>query len=410
MCGIVSMISKTPHGFTWKEKGIFEQMLFVNTLRGIDSTGVFGVNKYGNLKMIKAAKPAVDFVRTKTVKDFLAKITTDFRIVVGHNRATTKGATSDENAHPFIEDHTCLVHNGTLHTHRHLKNVDVDSHAICHAINEKDYKEVIPELNGAYALIWYDAKEKKLHISRNTERPLWIVQTDTTDFIASEPAMLIWILNRNGITNVKTEYFVENQVYTYKVDDLKNGFNNIKLPEKKLPHYSNEYSTHYLNSRESQKQQTTYFYKDYKFNQEVIFYHEKNTYQGDKIIFSGFLTGNGNQLATLTCKIEDAEHFLAEDFISAKIIGSSTKDGITKLILGHPKQIKTYTSITNIIITEQELMEHGGVCDSCGTWADLDTEPFWIRYKGGSIKSLKCTKCIDADEHLTKLKEQHNAT
>ena len=58
MCGIVGIISKQTSGFRHKDTDLFKQMLYADALRGFDSTGIFGVNKYGNLKMIKAAKDA----------------------------------------------------------------------------------------------------------------------------------------------------------------------------------------------------------------------------------------------------------------------------------------------------------------------------------------------------------------
>ena len=123
MCGLVGMISRKANGFLYKDKAIFEQLLFNNTVRGVDSTGIFGVNKYGNLIAHKTAQAAPTALRTSTFNEFIGKIFSDFRIVVGHNRASTRGATTDENAHPFIEDNICLVHNGTLHSHKQLADV-----------------------------------------------------------------------------------------------------------------------------------------------------------------------------------------------------------------------------------------------------------------------------------------------
>jgi len=116
MCGLVAMISKSSSGFAYKAGDTFGQMLYANALRGMDSTGVFGVNKYGNLKVHKAATKASKFMETKTYEEFDNDIFHSYRIVVGHNRASTRGATTDENAHPFLEGSTCLVHNGTLHS------------------------------------------------------------------------------------------------------------------------------------------------------------------------------------------------------------------------------------------------------------------------------------------------------
>ena len=134
MCGIVGIISKQTNGFRHKDTDLFKQMLYADALRGFDSTGIFGVNKYGNLKMIKAAKDASEFIKTKAFGDFKTDMLMKYRIVVGHNRAATKGATTDDNAHPFIEKNICLIHNGTIHGHKELANTEVDSHAICHAI------------------------------------------------------------------------------------------------------------------------------------------------------------------------------------------------------------------------------------------------------------------------------------
>jgi len=196
MCGLIGMISRKDFGFGFKDKSIFEQLLFSDTLRGIDSTGIFGVNKYGNLLAHKTAAPASNALRTATFQEFLGKIYTDYKIVMGHNRAATRGATTDENAHPFVEDNICLIHNGTLTSHKQLSDKEVDSHAICNSLAVQGYEETFKNINGAFALIWYDADTKKLYMARNKERPLHMVVTDDTFYFASELKMLEWILHR----------------------------------------------------------------------------------------------------------------------------------------------------------------------------------------------------------------------
>jgi len=44
--------------------------------------------------------------------------------------------------------------------HKEMKNTDVDSHAICHSIVEKGYKETIEGIEGSFALCWYDIKKE----------------------------------------------------------------------------------------------------------------------------------------------------------------------------------------------------------------------------------------------------------
>jgi glucosamine 6-phosphate synthetase-like amidotransferase/phosphosugar isomerase protein len=58
MCGLVAIISKNNSGFFQTQKTMFFQMLVADMFRGLDSTGVYSVNNYGNLKWIKDASSA----------------------------------------------------------------------------------------------------------------------------------------------------------------------------------------------------------------------------------------------------------------------------------------------------------------------------------------------------------------
>lgn len=403
MCGIIAAISKHPTGFEFKTKNIVSQMLYANSLRGFDSTGIFGVNKYGNLKMIKAAQQAADFLRTKTANDFLDKTYLDYRIVVGHNRASTKGATNDTNAHPFIEGHTCLVHNGTLHSHKHLKDVDVDSHAICHALNDGDVKEVIPNLDGAFALIWYDAKQKKLFITRNKERPLWIVETDTTDYIASEPDMITWILTRNGVTHEEAKYFQEGELYSYDLNNLKDGFSQETLPEKQhkplavvqgnLAVVDNKIPLAYGKRSKSNS------YPEYKQGDVILLKHDTNTIT-DKHRFMGTVSDYPNLHWLATLEVPAGEELVQEDYFLGTVYGMSWKNGIPKVLIKSIEKQQMYLSCNGILVSEQEIQNHSGLCDSCGSWIDPDEEEFWVRYKSNKIKAMKCQSCVDKDTNL----------
>jgi hypothetical protein len=122
----------------------------------------------------------------------------------GHNRAATRGEVKDANAHPFQEGHITLIHNGTLNTWHNLcghdSGITVDSHAIAYALSKRSWQEVLPEINGAFALAWSDAKENKVYITTNGERPIWYAHDDQgTIFFCSEYLFLNSALGRNNL-------------------------------------------------------------------------------------------------------------------------------------------------------------------------------------------------------------------
>ena len=202
MCGIVGIISKNKGGLYQTDLNMFKNMLVVDSLRGEDSTGVFGIHKNLQAKTIKVAAEPHMLFRTEQWRSFEPKAIATMRILVGHNRYATRGAVNNDNAHPFNEGKIILVHNGTISNQKEFNStVEVDSHAITHALNERPAKEVLSEINGAFALVWYNREEGKMYIARNTERPLYYINTTTNTYFASEGNMLEYILNRsnNGV-------------------------------------------------------------------------------------------------------------------------------------------------------------------------------------------------------------------
>lgn len=217
MCGIVGIITKDGKPATDKARAIFKQMLYCDVLRGQDSTGIFKVkdNKQQTTKTVGSPNNLL----WQIDKD---KWELDGSIIVGHNRASTKGASTKENAHPFTEEHITLVHNGTLFTHRHLANVDVDSHAICHTLVKHTAEETANKIDGAYALVWWDEKAQILNLLRNKERPLFLIQTENYYVISSEKELAVWICARNKEKIVRIEDVQPNihyQLFTAILND-----------------------------------------------------------------------------------------------------------------------------------------------------------------------------------------------
>lgn len=202
MCGIVGVVAAYANGFTTKEAEMFQVMLFLDMLRGADSTGAFVATNKNNVHIRKSVQNGWDFQRTPEFANLRTKMITDGMFAVGHNRAATRGAISDKNAHPFWEDDKIvMVHNGTWKgSHNHHKNTEVDSEVICHYLATKPtVEEALQSVNAAYALAWYNVGEKSLNLIRNEDRPLWIV-TLTTGAIAfcSEPETIMYSAHKAG--------------------------------------------------------------------------------------------------------------------------------------------------------------------------------------------------------------------
>ena len=87
MCGIVGILSNTKE---WKlKKELMQQMLWADTLRGFDSTGIASINIKQEGTIIKKAMTAPDFLQLKTVD----KLLTDSDLawaLIGHNRSATR--------------------------------------------------------------------------------------------------------------------------------------------------------------------------------------------------------------------------------------------------------------------------------------------------------------------------------
>lgn len=417
MCGIVGMIAKNASGFSWKDKQMFTSMLYADALRGFDSTGVFSVNKYGNLRMIKAAQRADSFIQTKTYKEFEDNIFTDSRIVIGHNRASTRGATNDTNAHPFVENNICLIHNGTLTSHKHLADTEVDSHAICKSIAEKGYKETIPHVHGAFALIWYDAEVKKLYVGRNTERPLWVLQTKDVDFIASEPEMLIWLYRRHFAdkTALVPKYFDTQHLYVYNLDTLAGGYSTEDMPKKAMPVSTTPHTgqarweTGDHSSKVVEGVFTDRYKIPYKVGDRVIFEYTASTISNNWCTMRGTVTTGYPFEVTCSIKLTDfskeEEDALIDDaqYVSASYVGYSVVKGKYVLILRDPRIVEMYTSVDGIEVTEHQIAEAGYCCHDCGSMLDpdMDNYLFWVRMSAsGDIKKMLCPSCVDKHPHI----------
>ena len=184
---------------------MFETLLWLDTLRGEDSTGIFAIDNIGNVGIAKQVGTGESFLGTDTWnKKFRPELIQHGWGLFGHNRKATRGTIIDENAHPFwVDDKLVLIHNGSFNgCHKSLADTAVDSHAIAHVLAEHgsdDIEGALKKVNAAYALIWYDTEKKRVNMIRNDQRPLSWIETSDAWYFASEKEMLEFALGRHNV-------------------------------------------------------------------------------------------------------------------------------------------------------------------------------------------------------------------
>jgi predicted glutamine amidotransferase len=223
MCGIVGVVTAASNGFIQDELNIFRDMLVVDSVRGFDSTGVFGVSNQGNVEIVKSAMTGSQFVTTDEYGAFSREAYSRGQFLVGHNRYATRGTVNDKNAHPFwVDDKIILVQNGSYKgSHKHHKDVEVDTEAITHVIAEEDdVSKALKKINAAYALVWYNTETHSLYMIRNDERPLWHADTKFGSVLfASEPEFIFMAASRNkvGLKEIPKQ-LTPGTLYKYTLD------------------------------------------------------------------------------------------------------------------------------------------------------------------------------------------------
>ena len=202
MCGIVGVLGG---GIVSADSKVFTQLLQIDTLRGAHSTGVFLTDNVDSA-IYKKAVDGYTFTDLRTYGRVLDSTKCIPSLLLGHNRYATMGSINDENAHPFQDGDTTLVHNGSLKTgwENYLhdsKRTFVDSEAICFNVEHEGMKKTVEKLNGAFTLISHDKAEDTVTFVRNDERPMYFTHHKHRDvmYFASEAYMLDMVLTRNNI-------------------------------------------------------------------------------------------------------------------------------------------------------------------------------------------------------------------
>lgn len=217
MCGIVGAAGS----LTFETDKMFKNLLIVDSLRGLDSTGIAAINRDEEIRVVKAVGNPFDLMNLKSFDQALGKMN---RAIIGHNRFATQGVVNRRNAHPFEFEHIVGVHNGTLQSKHKLLDANqftVDSENLYHHMNEKGLESLLEVIEGAWSLVWWDRRDSTLNFLRNKERPMWIVPNKKGDVIlwASEPWMLDAAIQRSPMDFEEPVSTKVDQHYSFHIDD-----------------------------------------------------------------------------------------------------------------------------------------------------------------------------------------------
>jgi len=214
ICGIVGIAGQ----LGIKHERAFKTMLILDTLRGIDSTGAVIIHRDGSYDAPKAVGNSFNLLESRVFGEGMKGV---HSALIGHNRYATQGKVNVRNAHPFEFDKVVGVHNGTLRNKYTLDKghmFDVDSEALYHHINNKGVEDAIKNLDGAWALSWYDMEMGSLNFLRNKERPLWMtVLTGGQLAWASEQWMLEVALAREELEFSQPDQLPVDQLHTIQL-------------------------------------------------------------------------------------------------------------------------------------------------------------------------------------------------
>lgn len=218
MCGLTGFVSTANERTSAGTLNVFSNAFILSQLRGKDSAGLAVSFRQKQKKgkgtrrgWVSYKQQTSPFEAYRWCNHLLNKYhytkelakTHEYPFItaaIGHARHATKGSITAENAHPFVFGNNRFIgtHNGTItnapEVFKKLKDKEpiertipatedrekmylegkevTDSEIVLYCIYRWGIEQVYPLIEGAWALVWWDEKEKSIFIIRNSSRPL----------------------------------------------------------------------------------------------------------------------------------------------------------------------------------------------------------------------------------------------
>lgn len=171
--------------------------------RGYDSAGL-AVHAEGKIDVLRAVG------KLRNLESALREKPLEGKVGIGHTRWATHGRPTEVNAHPHVAGPVAVVHNGIIENHLELRRrlekegceivSDTDTELVAHLVQrevaqgrdlETAVRNVLSELQGAYALAVLSRDEPQKVVVAKSSSPLVIGLGEGENFCASDiPALL----------------------------------------------------------------------------------------------------------------------------------------------------------------------------------------------------------------------------
>ena len=397
MCGLVGVMSYGKMGLYQPDVALFKEMLYLDAVRGKDSTGMMTMTKEGRVDWRKLIGLPPDLFETNSSKLFFTDAIAEGMCLFGHNRSATKGSVSTDNAHPFKEGNITLMHNGTLDNEFSFKewrlpDVHVDSQLVARLFDLYGAEDTISKIKGAFTFIWTDTKEKKIKIVRNEARPLYMGYSikDEKFYFASEGKMLEWVLTRNKVDCDKIWSMNTGEIYEFDTENFDYSQHKVTLNTK---YYGGWYEGKYTSQPQTYQEKR-------QLPKPVVLEDLPDFIVGDKVVMAvqdfGYIT---DDRLVVKGHIQDDEfsaaNFVSDDSVLALIGDVEFFSGTVSKVRRSKgdKYIWQYTLINAEPCASVPIVKH--MCSSCGEEIKSKGSTAITRISQGKEVFI-CDKCFQA--------------